>query len=92
MYRSMFVDRCRLPPPHDIQGDRLVGVAAEAFDFEVEVAGIQRVAQGRGGLARSLKRHHPFVPSLAGEPIGLPACLGRPFLGCADRRATNALA
>jgi hypothetical protein len=34
-----FMDGRRLAAAHDVQGDRLVGVAAEAFDFEVEIAG-----------------------------------------------------
>jgi hypothetical protein len=45
-----FVDLCCLPP-HDIEGDRLVGVAVQAFDFEVEIAGIERVGQRRRGWA-----------------------------------------
>lgn len=31
------VDRCRLRPPHDIEGDRLMGVATETAHFEIKV-------------------------------------------------------
>jgi hypothetical protein len=72
-----FVDLCCLPPPHDIQGDRLVGVAAEAFDFEVEIAGVQRIGQRRGGLGGTVECQHAFVPSLAGKLIGSPASFSR---------------
>jgi hypothetical protein len=40
-----FVDRRRLSPAYNIERDGLVGVAAEAFDFEVKVAGVQGVAK-----------------------------------------------
>jgi len=81
------VDRRRLSPAHDVER----GVAAQAFDFEVQVAGIERVAQRRGGLGRPLEGHHVLIPRLTGELIGLPACLYRPFLGRAYRCAVDAL-
>ena len=34
----------RLRSPHDVEGDSLVGVAAEATDFKIGVARIKRVA------------------------------------------------
>ena len=41
------MDRRRLRAPNDVQGDRLVGIAAEAPDFKIKVAHVERVAQGR---------------------------------------------
>jgi hypothetical protein len=41
------MDRRRLRAPHDIERHRLVGVAAEATDFEIEVARVERVTQGQ---------------------------------------------
>jgi Helix-turn-helix domain of resolvase len=37
-----FVDRRRLSPAYNIERDGLVGVAAEAFDFEAKVAGVYK--------------------------------------------------
>jgi hypothetical protein len=34
-----FMDGCRLGPTHDVQRDRLMGVAAKAFDFEIKITG-----------------------------------------------------
>jgi hypothetical protein len=70
------VDGRRLSPADYVERDRLMSTAAEAFDLEIQVAGIERVPQRRGGLGRSLEGEHPFIPSLAGELIGLPAGLG----------------
>jgi hypothetical protein len=39
-----FVNGRRLRPADDVQRDGLVSVAAKAADFEIEVAGIERVA------------------------------------------------
>ena len=39
-----FMDWRCLWSTHDIQCDCLMGVAAQAFDFEVEVTGIERIA------------------------------------------------
>jgi hypothetical protein len=36
-----------LRPAHDVEGDGLIGVAAEAADFEIAVSGIERIAQRR---------------------------------------------
>ena len=42
------VDRGRLGPPDDVERHGLVGVAAKAFDFEIGVAGVEGITQGRG--------------------------------------------
>jgi hypothetical protein len=41
------MDGCRLRPTHDIQGDRLVRVAAEALHLKIQIASIERVTEGR---------------------------------------------
>jgi hypothetical protein len=73
------VDRRRLRPTHNVEGDGLVSVAAKAFDFEISVSSIERVAERRRGLCRSLKAEHALVPSLAGQPISLLARFGCPL-------------
>jgi hypothetical protein len=49
------MDRRRLRTPHDVQGDRLVGIAAEAPDFKIKVARVERVTQVGEGCAGPLK-------------------------------------
>jgi hypothetical protein len=40
-----FVDRRRLRPPHDIERDRLVGIATQAANLEVPISCVERVAE-----------------------------------------------
>ncbi len=54
-------------------------IAAEALHFEIEVTGVECIAERGGRLRRSLKSEHPFVPRFAGEPIGFLTCLGGPL-------------
>ena len=42
-----FVDRGGLWPPHDVERDGLVRVAAEAADFEIEVTGVEGITERR---------------------------------------------
>jgi hypothetical protein len=86
------VDRRRLRPAHNVEGDRLMRVAAETANFEVAVSGVERVAEGRGRLRRPLVAEHSLVPGLAGEPIGLLARLTGALRRRSDRRAIDALA
>jgi hypothetical protein len=84
-------------------GHGLMRVAAKAFDFEIAIARVDRVAERGRWLRRSLKAEHALVPSIAGEMVACapqrPLCR-RPN-GCAvdglaclcayareDRRAT----
>ena len=41
------VDRRRLRPPDVIQRDGLMRIAAETLHFEIEVTGVERIAEGR---------------------------------------------
>jgi len=43
-----FVDRRRLRPADGIEGNCLMGIAAEAADLQVKVAGVDRVAESPG--------------------------------------------
>src|SRR5258708_39189549 len=43
-----FVDRRRLRPAHDVQGDGLVSIATEASDFKNSVAGVFRASPTAG--------------------------------------------
>ena len=45
-------------------------VADKATDFEVVVPGVDRIAQCRRRLRRTLKAEHALVPRLAREPVG----------------------
>src|SRR5438552_2744095 len=64
-----FMDWRRLRPTHDIQRDRLVRLAAKAFDFEIEITSVEGVAECWRRLSGSLKAKHALVPGLAGELI-----------------------
>ncbi len=46
-----FMDRRRLRSPHDVEGNGLMRVAAQAFHFEVAVPSVQRVAERGDGCA-----------------------------------------
>jgi hypothetical protein len=84
------MDRRRLRPPDDVQRNGLMGIAAQTFDFEIEVTGIECIAQRRGRLRRSLKAEHTLVPCLARQTIGGLPRLGRLFGGSPNRCAVNA--
>jgi len=86
------VDRCRLRSAHDVEGNGLVRVAAEAADFEIAVSGIERIAQRRGWLRRSLKPEHALIPRLAGQLVGFLAGFRGALCRCAHRSAVNRLA
>ena len=89
---TRWLRRRRLRPPDDVQRDGLVGVATEAFHFEVMVAGVQRVTEGRGWLGRTLVAKHPHVPSLAGELVGFLAGFRSALRFSPDRAAVNVFA
>jgi hypothetical protein len=78
------------PSPDNAQRDRLVGVAAKAFDFEVVIPGIQGVTERRGWLSRSMKAGIRLFPRLACQAVGGLAGLRRLFCGCSDRCPVNA--
>jgi hypothetical protein len=56
-----------------------VRIAAEASDFEISVTRIERVAESRRWLGRSLVTEHALVPGNACERVSLLACLGCPL-------------
>ena len=85
-----FMDRRCLRSPHDVEGNGLMRVAAKAFHFEITIPGIDRVAQRRRWLRRTLKAKHALIPRLDGEPVGFLACFRRPLCRRPDRCAVNA--
>jgi hypothetical protein len=84
-----FMDRRCLRSPHDVEGNGLMRVAAKAFDFEITIARIDRIAQRWGWLRRPLKAEHALVPSLYGEPVGSLACLRCLFCSSPRRRTVD---
>ena len=86
-----FMDRRPLRSPDNIERDGLMGLAAEALHFEVAVAGVERIAEGRGRLCRSLEGEHAGVPGLTGEPVGVPAALSCPLGQMPDGGAEHVL-
>jgi hypothetical protein len=78
------VDGCCLRPADDVERDGLMGLAAEAADLEESKAGIERIAERRRRLGRSLKAEHALVPSLAGASRS--ACLRASAARSADAR------
>jgi hypothetical protein len=77
--------------PHDVEDDGLMRVAAKAPDFEIAVPGVERIAQRRRRLRRSLEAEHALVPSIDGEPVSLLACFLRPLCRRPDGAAVDAL-
>jgi hypothetical protein len=61
------MDWRRLRPTNDIQRDGLMHIAAEALHFEIEVTGVERIAERRGRLRRSKKAEDAFIPRFAGK-------------------------
>src|SRR5258706_10028065 len=87
-----FMDRRCLWSPHDVEGNGLMRVAAKAFHFEIAVPCVDRIAQRRRWLRRTLKAEHALGPRLAREPVGFLACLRRTLCRCGHRCAVNGLA
>jgi hypothetical protein len=85
------MDRCGLWSADDVERYGLMRVAAEAADLEIAKAGVERVTQSGRWLGRTLEGQHPHIPSLAGELVGLPACLVRAFSGYPDRVSVQIL-
>jgi hypothetical protein len=63
------VDRRRLRPADDVERDSLMGLAAEAANFQKAIAGIEGIAERRRRLRRSSEAKHALIPGLAGETI-----------------------
>jgi len=70
-----FVNRRRLRSPHDVEGNRLMRVAAETTNLKIAVSRVKRVAQRRRWLRWTLERQHPLVRRFAGQAVGLLASL-----------------
>ena len=85
------MDRRCLRAPDDAERDRLMRVSAQASDFEVTKRSIQRVAQSRRRLCRSLKAEHALVTRLVGQSVSFPAGFCGPLCRCSDRRAVDGL-
>ena len=85
------VDGRPFRPPHDVERHRLRGLAAEALHLEVAIAGVQRIAEGRGGLGRPLKGEHAGVPRLAGRGVGRQPGFLSPLGQVPDRGAKYVL-
>src|SRR5262245_39190526 len=85
------MDGRRLRSSHDVEGNGLMRVAAKAFHFEIAVPGVDRVAQRRRWLRRTLKGEHALVPRPDGKPVFL-ARFRCPLSRRPDRRAVNGLA
>jgi hypothetical protein len=85
------VNWCGFRPTDDIKRHGLVGAAAEALDFKVPVAGVERISQRRRWLGRPLESEHALVPGLAGELVGIPPRLGGLLSSCAHGGAIDRL-
>ena len=84
------MDRRCLRSPHDVEGNGLMRVAAEAFHFEIAIARVDRVTQRGRWLRRTLKAKHALIPRRDGEPVGGLTGFRRPLCrrpnGCAVNR------
>jgi hypothetical protein len=86
------MDRRCLRSPHDVEGNGLVRVAAQATDFEIAVPGIEGIAERGRWLRRTLKAEHALVPRLDGQPVGFLAGFRRPLCRRPHRCAGNGFA
>ena len=86
-----FVDGRRLRPAHDVQRC-LMRVTAEAADLEIEISGVQSVAEGRRGLSRSFESEHALVPGDTRQTVSVLPSLGRALRRMSNRTAVNAFA
>ncbi len=57
-----FVNRRCLGSPHDVEGNGLMRVASKAFHFEIAKPGVDRIAERRRWLRRTLKTEYARVP------------------------------
>jgi hypothetical protein len=86
------MDRRCLRTTHYVERHRLMRVAAETFDFQIEVSSIERVPESRRGLSRTLVTKHSLVPGLTGELIGLFSRFLRALLCRPDAGTVNGFA
>ena len=75
------VNRCGFRPTNNIQSNGLMCTAAEAFDLEIPITGIQGVTECRRWLSRPMEGKHSLIPSLTGQPVGFAPRL-RSLLSC----------
>jgi hypothetical protein len=86
------VDRRRLRPPHNVECDRLVSVAAEAADLKIAVAGVKRIAERGRRLGGPLVAQHALVPGLARQTISFLSRLSGALCRCPYRSTVKILA
>jgi hypothetical protein len=79
MYRSSSCIGVAFGRRNDVKRDALMRAASEALHFEIAVPGVERIAQRRRWLRRTLEGQHSLGPSIAGEPVGFLARLLCPF-------------
>jgi hypothetical protein len=83
-------EQLRLHPDATVRDPLSVGcVLTQAFDFQVMVACVQCVTEGRGWLGWTLVTEHPHVPSLAGKFVGFRASFLSALRFRPDRRAVD---
>lgn len=74
-------DWCFPGTPYGRKIDGAVRAAAGTFDLDIPEAGVQRVANRRGGLCGAAVALHAAIPGVAGRDIGneprLPGALFR---------------
>ena len=84
-----FKDWRGLWPSHDVERD---GLMREAADFEIEVTGVEGVAERWRRLRRAATAEHSLIPRFAGEAVGFLAGGGGSLSRGPDGRAEDALA
>ena len=86
------VDGRRLRSAHDVERDGLVRVAAEAANFEINISGIERIAERGRRLRGAAIAEHSLSPRFAGKAVGFLAGGGGAFSRGPDGRAENGVA
>ena len=83
------VDGRRLRPADDVERDRLMGLAAEAANFQKAIAGIEGIAEPGRRLRRAAQSLHALVPGVAGELVSFLPGSRSALSRCADRDAVH---
>jgi hypothetical protein len=86
------MDRRGLRAPDSFERDGLMGIAAEAADLKLGVAGVEGVAERRRWLRRALEGEHALGPGITGEFVGLLARFSGALSCHSDRGAVQPVA
>jgi hypothetical protein len=91
---SSLCSACSVPAhgsPSSSAAARYPGRRSDAYCFEIEVTGVERITERGGRLRRSLKAEHAFIPGFAARRSATLRRLSGPLGSCSDRTAVDGL-